>query len=54
MTLLEASDRLGGKIITERIDDFVIEGGPDSFLANKPRGIGLCQETWHRHWSCKG
>ncbi len=44
VTLLEASDRLGGKITTERCDDFVIEGGPDSFLANKPRGIGLCQE----------
>ena len=34
----------GGKIVTERIDGFVIEGGPDSFLATKPRGIGLCEE----------
>ena len=30
--------------MTERIDGFVIEGGPDSFLATKPRGIGLCEE----------
>ena len=30
--------------MTERIDGFVIEGGPDSFLASKPRGIGLCEE----------
>ena len=44
VTLVEADNRLGGKIVTERIDDFVIEGGPDSFLATKPRGIGLCEE----------
>ena len=44
VTLVEADNRLGGKIVTERIDGFVIEGGPDSFLATKPRGIGLCAE----------
>jgi oxygen-dependent protoporphyrinogen oxidase len=44
VTLLEATARLGGKIITEREDGFVVEGGPDSFLASKPRGVGLCQE----------
>lgn len=44
LTLVEAGDRLGGKIVSERIDDFVIEGGPDSFLAFKPRGVGLCRE----------
>lgn len=44
VTLVEADDRLGGKIATERSDGFVIEGGPDSFLATKPRGIGLCEE----------
>ena len=44
VTLIEADDRLGGKIVTERIDGFVVEGGPDSFLATKPRGIGLCAE----------
>jgi oxygen-dependent protoporphyrinogen oxidase len=44
VTLVEADDRLGGKIVTERVDGFVIEGGPDSFLATKPRGIGLCAE----------
>ncbi|HEU0116543.1 MAG TPA: protoporphyrinogen oxidase, partial [Thermomicrobiales bacterium] len=36
--------RLGGKIETERIDGFTIESGPDSFLAAKARGVGLCQE----------
>jgi protoporphyrinogen/coproporphyrinogen III oxidase len=44
VTLVEAEDRLGGKIATERLDGFVIEGGPDSFLATKPRGIGLCED----------
>jgi oxygen-dependent protoporphyrinogen oxidase len=44
LTLIESDGRLGGKIITERVDGFVIEGGPDSFLASKPRGIGLCHE----------
>jgi protoporphyrinogen/coproporphyrinogen III oxidase len=44
VTLVEADDRLGGKIVTERVDGFVIEGGPDSFLATKPRGVGLCAE----------
>jgi protoporphyrinogen/coproporphyrinogen III oxidase len=45
VTLLEAEDRLGGKIVTESVDGFVIEGGPDSFLAAKPRGVGLCTEV---------
>ena len=46
--LLEASDRWGGKITTERVafDDgqFIIEGGPDTFLATKPWGVALCKE----------
>ena len=44
VTLVEAEERLGGKIVTESVDGFVIEGGPDSFLAAKPRGVGLCTE----------
>ena len=48
VTLLEASDRWGGKITTERVafDDgqFIIEGGPDTFLATKPWGVALCKE----------
>jgi protoporphyrinogen/coproporphyrinogen III oxidase len=47
--LLEASDRLGGKIHTERIDGFVIEGGPDTFLASKPWATQLCQELGLEH-----
>jgi oxygen-dependent protoporphyrinogen oxidase len=45
ITLVEVEQRLGGKILTERVDGFVIEGGPDSFLASKPRGAGLCEEV---------
>lgn len=50
VSLLEASDRLGGKILTERVDGFCIEAGPDSFLARKPwarqlaERLGLGQE----------
>lgn len=44
ITLIEQDGRLGGKIITECVDGFVIEGGPDSVLARKPRGVGLFEE----------
>lgn len=44
LTLLESEPRWGGKILTERRDGFVIEGGPDTFLATKPWGIALCRE----------
>ena len=36
VTLVESSPRLGGVITTETVEDCVIEGGPDSFLAAKP------------------
>jgi protoporphyrinogen/coproporphyrinogen III oxidase len=44
VVLLEADDRWGGKILTERRDGFVIEGGPDTFLATKPWGVALARE----------
>jgi protoporphyrinogen/coproporphyrinogen III oxidase len=44
LTVIEAEPRWGGKILTDRVDGFVIEGGPDTFLATKPRGVGLCRE----------
>jgi oxygen-dependent protoporphyrinogen oxidase len=41
-TLIERDVRLGGKILTETIGDaFVVEGGPDSFVAQKPWAIEL-------------
>ena len=39
VTLIEASERFGGLIHTERIDDLVIDAGPDSFLSSKPGGL---------------
>ncbi|WP_199618498.1 protoporphyrinogen oxidase [Paenibacillus alkalitolerans] len=44
VTLLEASERLGGKVETLRRDGFVIERGPDSFLARKLAVIELSKE----------
>ena len=42
-TLLESSPNLGGKIVTDLEEGFVIEGGPDSFLAQKPWAAQLAQ-----------
>jgi oxygen-dependent protoporphyrinogen oxidase len=42
--LLEWTRRLGGKLLTEEVDGFVVEGAADSFLSRKERGIGLCEE----------
>jgi oxygen-dependent protoporphyrinogen oxidase len=42
--ILEASNHLGGKIITARDAGFIIEGGPDAFLASKPQGMTLATE----------
>ena len=42
--LLEAGDRLGGAIWTDRRDGFTLEGGADSFITNKPWGVELCRE----------
>lgn len=42
LMLVERAGRLGGVIDTERRDGFLLEGGPDSFLAAKPAGLALC------------
>jgi len=42
--LIEAKERLGGVIRTEHIEGFVIEAGPDSFLAEKPEAAALARE----------
>jgi oxygen-dependent protoporphyrinogen oxidase len=44
VTIIEGSSRLGGKIRTERVDGFVLEGGPDCFLASKPAARELCEQ----------
>lgn len=42
--LIEGSSRLGGTIRTERVGQFVVEAGPDSFLTEKPEAAALCRE----------
>ena len=48
ITIIDSADHWGGKIITERVPfgsgSFIIEGGPDTFLATKPYATGLCRE----------
>ena len=44
MRVLEASSRAGGVITTERFDGWVIDGGPDSILVQKPAAVALCRE----------
>jgi len=43
VTLLEASSRLGGSIATERVGDFLVEAGPDSFITEKLWALRLCE-----------
>jgi protoporphyrinogen/coproporphyrinogen III oxidase len=43
VVLFEASPRLGGTIATERVGDFLVEAGPDSFITEKPWALRLCE-----------
>lgn len=42
LTLLEQDGRWGGKILTEEVGGFLLEGGPDSFVSFKPWALALC------------
>lgn len=44
VTLLESERRAGGIVITEQRDGFIVEGGPDGFLAGEPELPQLAQE----------
>ncbi|WP_048600494.1 protoporphyrinogen oxidase [Rubeoparvulum massiliense] len=44
LTLVERAERLGGKIRTTRIDDCIMEEGPDSFIGRKTIMVRLSQE----------
>jgi oxygen-dependent protoporphyrinogen oxidase len=44
VVVLEARNRAGGAIWTERHDGFTLEGGADSFITNKPAAIDLCRD----------
>jgi len=42
--VVEAGSRPGGVICTERFDGWVVDGGPDSLLVQKPAAVALCRE----------
>lgn len=42
--VFESSERFGGVIRTERVNDCLVEAGPDSFLTEKPWAAELCRE----------
>jgi protoporphyrinogen/coproporphyrinogen III oxidase len=44
VVLLEAGSRLGGVLKTTRRDGFLIEGGADSFISEKPEAIELAKQ----------
>ena len=43
LTLLEASERLGGTIESRQRDGFLLERGPDSFISEKPEAVSLAK-----------
>jgi protoporphyrinogen/coproporphyrinogen III oxidase len=42
--LRERESRCGGKMVTDRRDSFVLEGGPDSIITTEPAGYELFEE----------
>jgi len=47
--VLERAPRTGGVIISEQVGNFVVDGGPDALLTQKPEGIALCEELGIAH-----
>jgi protoporphyrinogen/coproporphyrinogen III oxidase len=43
-TLIERDTRFGGKLVTDTIGQFVVEGGPDSIITQKPWGVQLVRD----------
>ena len=43
LLVLDASPRAGGVITTVRRDGFLVEGGPDCFISEKPWALDLCR-----------
>jgi oxygen-dependent protoporphyrinogen oxidase len=44
ISVLEQAPRFGGKLVTERRDGFLIDGGPDSWVVSKPHASELARE----------
>jgi protoporphyrinogen/coproporphyrinogen III oxidase len=47
--VLESSDRLGGKILTDEFGGHPIDLGPDAFVARTPEAVELCRELGLEH-----
>jgi len=43
VTLIEASARLGGMLLTDEREGFLLERGPDSFITEKPEAVALAK-----------
>jgi protoporphyrinogen/coproporphyrinogen III oxidase len=43
-SLFEAAPRMGGVLVTEKVDGCLVEAGADSFLTEKPWAAQLCRE----------
>jgi oxygen-dependent protoporphyrinogen oxidase len=43
-TLVERDTRFGGKLVTDTFGQFVVEGGPDSIITQKPWGVQLARD----------
>jgi oxygen-dependent protoporphyrinogen oxidase len=41
ITVLERAPRFGGKMVTERVDGYLLDGGPDSWVVTKPQATAL-------------
>ena len=48
VTLVDASERLGGTIGSQRRDGFLLESGADSFISEKSAGVDLAKELAQR------
>jgi len=44
ITILEQAEAVGGKLLTENVEGYTIEHGPDVFLAKKPWALTLCRD----------
>ena len=44
LTVFERTPRFGGNLVTERVDGFLIDGGPDSWVASKPEATALAHD----------
>jgi len=44
VTVLESERRAGGVVVTEQMQGFIVEGGPDGFLAGEPELPALAEE----------